>query len=248
MSKAVLAWLGVLFVVAGGSLLWLGFKQFVRPDFSVQSSIPMIDRDYQRKPLSASEPYLTEFTLTERSGKKRGTAELAGRVFVTNFFFTYCPTECRQQQAAFDRVQRDYGPKGVQFLSITCDPDNDHPDRLREYALRLNADHKHWSFLTGQMLYSQRIASEMYQVHLEKLSHSERFFVTDKWGHVRGNFEWNNLAEMTDMRVMLDRLLAETEEPAELKKPAAPATVESTAPAAESAPPAAEPAAKSEEN
>jgi protein SCO1/2 len=218
MSRAVVAWLALLCVVSGAITVAFALKYW-RPDMSHVGSQAEVDPTYLRPPPDAGQSWLTDFTLSDQSGKKVSTADLRGQVFVTNFFFSSCPGTCLQQNQKIQEIERQYGPKGVRFLSITCDPDNDHPDRLREYASRLNADTRHWSFLTGQMLYTQRIASEMYQVPLEKNSHSERFFVTDKWGHVRGNFEWNNLAEITELRVMLDKLLAETEEPAELKKP-----------------------------
>jgi protein SCO1/2 len=221
MSKAVLAWLGVLFVVAGGSLLWLGYKQFNRTDFSVQASVPEIDRDYQRKPLSAREPYLTEYALTERSGKQRGTADLAGKVFVTNFFFTTCPTECPRQQAAFDRVQREYGPKGVQFISITCDPQIDTPSRLKSYVdkqgYEIGNKGQDWWFLTGDLFYIQRIAYEYYGVPLKRLTHTEKFEVRDKWGNPRGSYAWKDEVALVELKLQLDKLLAETEPPADVK-------------------------------
>jgi cytochrome oxidase Cu insertion factor (SCO1/SenC/PrrC family) len=224
MSKAVLAWLGVLFVVAGGTLLWLGYK-YTRPDFAVRASVPEIDRGYQLKPLSANEPYLTEFTLTERSGKKVGTADLVGKVSVTNFFFTTCPAECKRQQAVFDTVQREYGPQGVQFVSITCDPQIDTPSRFNWYVNDQRYDiarnGEAWWFLTGDLLYIRRIAFEYYGVPLDRFTHTEKFEVRDKWGNPRGSFSWKDEIGLVDLKRKLDELLVETEPPAEVKAAAA---------------------------
>ena len=44
--------------------------------------------------------WLTRYTLTERSGRKFDSRELAGKDHVVNFFFTACPTVCRMQTAA----------------------------------------------------------------------------------------------------------------------------------------------------
>jgi cytochrome oxidase Cu insertion factor (SCO1/SenC/PrrC family) len=130
---------------------------------------------------------------------------------VTNFFFSSCPGTCLQQNQKIKEIAQVYGPKGVRFLSITCDPEIDDPGRLAEYGSRLGADPGYWSLLTGELLYTRRVASEVYQVALDKQTHSERFFVTDKWGKIRGNFEWNKLDEITEMRLLLDKLLAEEE-------------------------------------
>jgi cytochrome oxidase Cu insertion factor (SCO1/SenC/PrrC family) len=217
--------------------------RYAQPPVAVGSHAE-VDKSYLRPPPSAGQDWLADFTLTDQRGRSVDTAALRGQVYVTNFFFSSCPGTCLQQNQKIQEIERQYGPKGVRFLSITCDPDNDDPDRLREYASRLGADEKHWSFLTGQMLYTQRIASEVYQVHLEKTAHSERFFVTDKWGHVRGTFEWNNLAQITQLRLLLDKLLAETEEPAELHEKTEPGLAPADA-SSENAPSDAAPAEQS---
>jgi cytochrome oxidase Cu insertion factor (SCO1/SenC/PrrC family) len=161
------------------------------------------------------EPWLTEFTLTERSGKKISSRELAGQVYVTSFFFSSCPATCLQQNLKIREIEEEYGPKGVKFVSITCDPEIDNPARLREYADKLGARQDDWLFLTGELVYTRRVAGEIFRIPLDKQTHSERLFVTDKWGKIRGNFAWNKLDQVTALKVELDKLLAETEKPAE---------------------------------
>jgi protein SCO1/2 len=224
MSKAVLAWLGVLFIAMGGTFVWLGIK-YSLPAMEVKRTLSAIDKDYQIVPASAGEPILTEFMLTERSGRKVGSADLLGKVSVTNFFFTYCPQECLRQQRAFEIVQREYGPKGVQFVSITCDPENDTPSRFTRYI----AEHKFdiadggraWWFLTGDLTYIQRVAAEYYRVPLKRYTHTEKFEVRDKWGNPRGSFAWKDDKSLVDLKFMLDKLLTETEPPADVKAAAA---------------------------
>lgn len=210
MKRAVLAWLAVLLVVMGATGIWLGVKYAGAGSRS--GSHAEVDPAYLEAPPDAAQKFLKDFTLTDESGRQLSSKDLRGKVYVTNFFFSTCPGTCLQQNQKIQEIERQYGPKGVRFLSITCDPEIDNPDRLREYARKLDADREHWSFLTGQLLYIRRVASEIYQVALNEKTHSERFFVTDKWGRIRGNFEWNRLDEITQMRLLLDKLLAETEE------------------------------------
>lgn len=211
MSRMLLGWLAVLLVVMGGTGIWLGIK-YASAVGRVGSEAE-VDLSYLQQPADASQEWLKEFTLTEQSGKPLRSKDLAGQVYVTNFFFSSCPGTCLQQNQKIQEIQKEYGPKGVTFLSITCDPEIDTPERLREYAAKLNADTQDWRFLTGEMLYTRRIAAEIYLIALDKQTHSERFFVTDKWGNIRDNFEWNQLDQITQMRLLLDKLLAEKEPP-----------------------------------
>ena len=224
MSKAVLAWLGILFVAMGITFVWLGIK-YSLPAVEVRPSHSGFDKDYEIVPLSAGEPVLTEFTLTERSGRKLGTADLAGRVSVTNFFFTHCKHECLQQQRAFEIVQREYGPKDVQFVSISCDPQNDTPSRFKQYIAEQRFDiaknGEAWWFLTGDLTYVRRVAEEIYQVPLKRFEHIETFVVRDKWQNHRGAFEWKDGKSLVELKLTLDKLLIETEPPAEVKAAAA---------------------------
>ncbi|MDX1945133.1 MAG: SCO family protein [Pirellulaceae bacterium] len=211
MSRAVLGWLGVLFIAAGGTGLWFAGKYAAA--LSSAGSAVEIDTEYLRPPPAAGDKWLTEFTLTERSGKKFDSASLQGQVYVVSFFFSSCPSTCLQQNQKIREIEREYGPKGVKFLSITCDPEVDSPQRLREYADKLGADKTDWLFLTGDLPYTRRIAGEIYRISMDKREHSERLFVVDKWGNQRGNYVWNQLDRVTALKLELDKLLAETVPP-----------------------------------
>ena len=112
-------------------------------------------------------------------------------------------------------LQKAFAGKDVVFLSITCDPDTDDPERLREYANKLGADSDQWLFLTGRLIYIRRVAAEVFTVALDKQTHIERLIVTDKWGNHRGQFHWNKLDEVTQLKQLVEKLLQETEPPPE---------------------------------
>jgi len=221
MSKTVGVWLAIAFIFLGGTLVWFGAKYAQR---SSSGNSPEIDREYVKLPADSSQPWLKDFTLTERSGKQVGTKDLAGKVYVTSFFFSSCPGSCIRQNEKVKEIQSQFGKQGVQFVSITCDPDIDSPVRLREYAAKLQADPKEWWFLTGDLTYIRRIAAEIFQIAMDKQTHSEKLFVTDKWGNIRGFYAWNDLAEVTALKASHTKLLAETSPPADLEKPASTAT------------------------
>jgi protein SCO1/2 len=69
-----------------------------------------------------------------------------------NFIFTACTTICPVLSATFTQVQRELGPEAdkVRMISVTIDPDQDTPRRLKAYADRFNAG-PGWQFLTGDL-------------------------------------------------------------------------------------------------
>ena len=216
MSKTVMAWLALALIVTGGTGLVLALKYSLARRVEAGSGGREADREYRRVPSSGQARWLTEFELTDRSGQRVGSAELKGRVHVVNFFFSTCPQTCLQQNKTLEGIQRQYGPKGVQFVGITCDPVTDTPSTLQDYANRhFPAAGDSWWFLTGDMLYIRRIAAEIYRVPLDERTHTERFIVIDKWGNQRGQFHWSQPAELTDLRRLLDKLLAEQSPPPE---------------------------------
>ncbi len=127
------------------------------------------------------------FKLTDQTDQPFGTADLKGQVWVASFFFAGCPGTCRQLNFALADIAKSV-PEDVRLVSITCDPENDTPEQLATYAELFSADPARWKFLTGPMAQLERISRENFQVGLEKQTHSERAFVVDRQGHVRGRF------------------------------------------------------------
>jgi len=171
------------------------------------------DPEYQKLPPDSSSDWMTGFTLTERSDKEVAWQDLAGKVRITSFFFSSCPANCLQQNLKVREIQQGFQGQDVVFVSITCDPDIDTPERLREYANKLQADPNQWLFLTGRLVYIRRVAGELFSVALDKQTHTERMIVCDKWGNVRGSFLWNKLDEVTQLKLLVTKLLAEDQPP-----------------------------------
>ncbi len=173
----------------------------------------VVDPEYQKLPADSEANWLTDFTLTERNGKAVRWSDLVGKLRVVSFFFSSCPANCLQQNMKVREIERAYVGKNVVCVSITCDPDIDSPERLNEYSVKLEATKDQWLFLTGKLIYIRRVASEIFSVALDKQTHTERLIVCDKWGKVRGSFLWNKLDEMAQLRILVDKLLTETEPP-----------------------------------
>jgi len=71
---------------------------------------------------------------------------------ILNFIFTTCTTICPVQSAAFRQVQEKLGPKAshVRMVSVSIDPENDTPAKLKDYAKRFSVGSQ-WNLLTGSL-------------------------------------------------------------------------------------------------
>jgi protein SCO1/2 len=77
---------------------------------------------------------------------------LKGKVVVINTFYTDCSGFCPIHMQKFVEIQKAFGDhvgQDVHLISISVDPANDTPPRLKEYAKRFNAK-PGWYFLTGK--------------------------------------------------------------------------------------------------
>jgi cytochrome oxidase Cu insertion factor (SCO1/SenC/PrrC family) len=153
-------------------------------------------------------PPLTEFELTERSGKPFRSLDMRGRVWVASYFFTTCPGQCLRLNANIQVLANTPELKDVTWVSITCDPDNDTLETLRAYADRWQADPERWLFCRGDLEYVQRVAKGM-KVFLSLKGHQDEAIVIDKTGKIRGMFDATSESQCARMKNLLLECLAE---------------------------------------
>lgn len=107
----------------------------------------------RRKPELPVLGALPAFALTDQDGKRLGSDELRGKVWVAAFMFTRCPTICPRITRRMRELQIEAAKRklGLTLVSISVDPENDTPDVLRAYAQKFGADPASWRFLTGDL-------------------------------------------------------------------------------------------------
>jgi protein SCO1/2 len=96
-----------------------------------------------------------------------------GRPVVLNFVFTTCGSICPLMSHIFGQFQQRIGKQGgnVHLMSISTDPEQDTPERLREYAKQFGAGPS-WQHYTGTLQASQ-IAQRAFDVYRgDKMSHT----------------------------------------------------------------------------
>ena len=157
--------------------------------------------------------WIKEFHLTERSGEPFFSRDLTGEVWIGNFFFSNCPGICKEQNEYLRDLQIRLGDKSPRIVSITTDAANDSPEQLRKYAKTFNADNEGWLFLTGGSNLIERVGSEFFHAQASEGHHSSLLYVVDRWGEVRGSYDWQDVEQEKEMLQLIQRLKMETVPP-----------------------------------
>jgi peroxiredoxin len=79
---------------------------------------------------------LLSLSLPDTSGEQQSLAQWRGKVVVVNFWATWC-APCREEMPEFVKLQREFGPRGLQFVGIAVDE----PAKVGQFAKELDLDY-----------------------------------------------------------------------------------------------------------
>lgn len=103
--------------------------------------------------LKMGEVALGDYHLTDQNGNEVRLADLLkDKVVVMNFLFTTCTTICPPMGANISELNRrlaDKKEEGLTVVSISIDPVNDTPERLKAWSDKFNPG-PGWTLLTGE--------------------------------------------------------------------------------------------------
>jgi len=159
------------------------------------------------------------FSFTNQDGKQVTEHDVAGKVYVVEYFFTTCTGICPILNNNMRTVYEKYKDSpGFVILSHTCNPETDSVARLKQYADSMQVDVSKWIFLTGKKdsLYNSARVSYLLDdpknnIHNieEQFLHTQFFALVDKNGKVRkkiyDGLKKKELKELEeDIQVLLD--------------------------------------------
>jgi protein SCO1 len=176
---------------ASGELPILGERQVVQRNVDGQ---PVNDTLYHRIP---------DFAFINQDSQVVTSLTMQDKVYVTDFFFTTCPTICPKMKSQMLRVYEAFKdePRLV-LLSHTIDPKHDTVAVLRDYANRLDVSSNKWHFVTGERDSIYDIAMKYMVTALEDeeepggFVHSGAFVLVDQNRHVRGIYDGTDPAQV----------------------------------------------------
>lgn len=163
------------------------------------------------------EHHILGFSLTDHLGNTYTHDSIRGRVLVTDFFFTTCPTICPRMTEQLGRVQEAFRHEpGLLLLSHTVTPERDSVPVLAAHAEEKGVDPARWRLLTGPRKQIYALARRSYFACLDEgdgglqdFVHTENFVLVDHKGRLRGFYDGTSPKEVDQLIKDIPKLLAE---------------------------------------
>lgn len=141
---------------------------------------------------------IAEFSFINQVGDTITKADVEGKIYVADFFFTTCPTICPIMKKEMLRVYEQFKDNpDFKILSHSIDPTHDTQEVLKDYAEKLGVeDAQTWNFLTGDQEKIFEIGQTSYlttamadQLEPGGFLHSGAFLLVDGQGRIRGVYD-----------------------------------------------------------
>lgn len=187
----------------GLSLLFYFILTLIIPDFGKKQSPPI--------------SFVMPFAFTSQDNQKITEQDVAGKVYVAEYFFTHCEGICprmnNNMRLVYEALKND---TNFLILSHTSDPDRDSVVQMKHYADSMKVDTKRWLFLTGRKDSLYNAARVSYTIddpanNLKKIEdqfiHSQFWALVDKNGDVRKIYDGLKESEVKKLISDARRLL-----------------------------------------
>jgi len=154
---------------------------------------------------------IADFAFVNQVGDTIRKEDMAGKIYVADFFFTTCPTICPVMKKEMLRVYEQFkGEPNFRILSHSIDPTHDTQAVLMDYAEKLGVPNAAtWNFLTGDQEKIFEIGQTSYltttmadDMEPGGFLHSGAFLLVDQQGRIRGVYDGTKTEQV-------DRLLAD---------------------------------------
>ncbi len=159
---------------------------------------------------------LPDFAYVDQDSNVVSSASMSNKIFVTEFFFTSCPSICPKMQAQMLRVYEKHKDNpDVQILAFTIDPVRDTVAKLKAYEKKLGIESSKWHLLTGNKDSIYNLAEKFLVSAAEDPDapggyvHSGSFILTDKQRRLRGYYDGTKEESVQKLLDELDVLLKE---------------------------------------
>lgn len=135
------------------------------------------------------------FSFTDQHGKTITKANVQGKIYVADFFFTKCTGICAKMTNNMGKVATAFAnDNNLMILSHSVTPEDDTPGVLKKYAQAKHITKGNWHLLTGSKQNIYNIARKGYYADeglglgkdTTEFLHTENFVLVDRHGRIRG--------------------------------------------------------------
>ena len=159
---------------------------------------------------------VSDFTLTERSGRTVTLDDLRGNVWVADFIFTRCSGACPMMASKMYELQQQTSDHSdFRLVSFTLDPEYDTPEKLENYSKTVVDAGERWLWLTGekQVIHSMsqtdfKLSVTEQDSDIEPVLHSQKLVLIDAQANIRGYYDGTEGSELERLLLDIDKLLA----------------------------------------
>jgi protein SCO1/2 len=145
------------------------------------------------------------FSLVNHTGDTITQANLEGKIYVADFFFTVCPDICKDMAVQKRRLQEIMAQEDdFVIVSHTVTPQIDSVPVMHAYAELQGAQKDKWYLLTGDKPQIYKLARKSYFAVLDEggngdesdFIHTENFVLVDKEKRIRGYYDGTSAEEV----------------------------------------------------
>jgi len=180
---------------------------------------PVKELPYLGIPTAENEkPTIPDYNFTDQNNQPVTPKTFGGKIYISDFFFTSCPTICPKVTAQMLRIYKHFEEnKEVAFLSHSIDTRHDSVPKLKAYADKLNIDHDKWRFVTGKKEEIFSISRNYMSIVLEDADapggydHSGYVILVDKTRHIRAYCNGTDPADVDKFILKIETLLSSGE-------------------------------------
>ena len=165
---------------------------------------------------------IPSFSFKDQEGVNFTEANVEGKIYVANFFYTKCRGICPKMTTNMSLLQEVYkNDSTIVLLSHSVTPEIDSIAVLKKYAILNKVDSKKWHLLTGDKNEIYALAKQQYfagdsvgfyQTGNEFL-HTENFILVDQKRRIRGVYNGTLLLEIDRIKEDIQTLKLELASP-----------------------------------
>lgn len=152
------------------------------------------------------------FAFVNQDGASFGLEQLKGKISVVDFMFTSCHGPCPIMSDFMAHLYRAYETSaGIQFVSISVDPEVDTIPVLKQYASEKGVNDLRWNFLRGEIDSVKSLSENSFMLAADDLPgyHSIKFVLLDKDAKIRGYYNGTDALSIEHLKEDLNQLAGE---------------------------------------